>query len=313
VILTVTLNPSVDHALFVETFKPHDTNRVLRCERDAGGKGVNLSRVFAELGGKTIATGFLGGSPGTYLKAVLDKQGVVHDFVSISQDTRINFSVEDASGLPPTTLNEKGPEIDAQELQALIDHVQAHAKDARWLCVGGSLPPGVPKDIYLTLSKLGKTAGCRTVLDADGDPLVEGMKAKPDLMKPNEAEAGRFLGREIESDDDVLQAVKDLRERAEIVVISRGERGAVMACSEGIFIGHSPKVETKSTVGSGDSLIAGMLFALESGKTAKEALTLGIACGAATATTGGAEIARKKVIDSLLPKVQVELAAGIKQ
>lgn len=305
-ILTVTLNPSVDHALFVEKLKVHDTNRVLRCERDAGGKGVNLSRVVAELGGDTVATGFLGGGPGAYVRSVLKKQGVRHDFVEVDADTRINFSVEDGSGEPPTTLNERGPEISKDDLDELFEHVRKYAKKASWVCLGGSLPPGVPKEIYRDLAAIAKEAGARVVLDADGDPFRFGLEVKPDLIKPNEAEAGRLLGREISSDEDVVQAARELADRAEIVVISRGEKGAVMIADGQVSVGLSPKVETRSTVGSGDSLIGGMLWAIEAGKDTNEAFTWGLAAGAATAMTDGSEIARKPVIDELLPKVVVQ-------
>lgn len=305
-ILTVTLNPSVDHALFVDKLKLHDTNRVQRCERDAGGKGVNLSRVVAELGGDTVATGFLGGGPGALIRSVLKKQGVTHDFVEVDADTRINFSVEDDSGEPPTTLNERGPEITTQDLKELFEHVERYAKKAKWLCMGGSLPPGVPKEVYRDLAKIGEDAGCRLVLDADGEPMKLGMSAKLDLIKPNEAEAGRLLGRELESDDDVVAAVQELKDKASIVIISRAEKGAVLGHDGQVFIGRAPKVETRSTIGSGDSLIGGMLWAIESGKSVDEAFKWGIAAGAATATTDGSEIARRPVIERLLGDVRVE-------
>lgn len=305
-ILTITLNPSVDHALFVDKLKLHDTNRVQRCERDAGGKGVNLSRVVAELGGNTVATGFLGGGPGALIRSVLKKQGVTHDFVEVDADTRINFSVEDNSGEPPTTLNERGPEITAQDLKELFEHVERYAKKAKWLCMGGSLPPGVPKEVYRDLGKIGEDAGCRLVLDADGEPMKLGMGAKLDLIKPNEAEAGRLLGRELESDDDVVAAVQELKDKAAIVIISRAEKGAVLGHDGQVFIGRAPKVETRSTIGSGDSLIGGMLWAIESGKSVEEAFKWGIAAGAATATTDGSEIARRPVIERLMADVRVE-------
>ncbi|RYG85468.1 1-phosphofructokinase, partial [bacterium] len=114
-LLSVTLNPSVDHALFLTELKVGDTNRVTRTERDAGGKGINLSRVYAEMGGETIASGFLGGGTGAYVRGVLEAQGVRHDFVTTSGETRLNFSVEDESHGKPTTFNERGPEISPEE------------------------------------------------------------------------------------------------------------------------------------------------------------------------------------------------------
>ena len=304
-ILTVTLNPSVDHALAVEKLKLHDTNRVIRTARDAGGKGVNLSRVVAELGGETVATGFLGGGPGAYIRQVLEAQGVMQDFVDVKGDTRVNFSVEDDSDQPPTTFNEKGPEIREEDLSALIRCIDRYAERAKWVAMGGSLPPGVREEIYNVLGRLPRVHGCPFALDADGASLKHGLELKPDLIKPNEAEAGRLLGREISTDEEVLSAVHELRSLAGTVIISRAEKGAVMANDDGVFMGRSPKVDAKSSIGSGDSMVAGVLFGLTSGQSPEDAFRLGIACGAATATTDGSEIARRPVIDELLPLVKV--------
>lgn len=304
-ILTVTLNPSVDHALFVDKLKLSDTNRVLRCERDAGGKGVNLSRVVAELGGDTVATGFLGGGPGAYIRQVLQKQGVKRDFIEVHGETRINFSVEDESGKPPTTFNERGPTITEADMEELIAHVRKMAKKASWIAMGGSLPPGVPTSIYHDLGELARESDCKLALDADGEPFKLGLAVKPDFIKPNEAEAGRLLGRELKSDDDVIEAAKELSEKATIVVISRAEKGAVLAAEGNVYMGLSPKVEARSSIGSGDSLVAGFLWALTEGQSLEDAFRLGIAAGAATATTDGSEIARRPVIEKMLPQVRV--------
>ena len=313
-ILTITLNPSVDHALFVETIKLNDTNRVKRTERDAGGKGINVARVAAELGAEVCATGFLGGGPGAYIRAVLDKQGVKHDFVEVSGETRINFSVEDNSGLPPTTFNEQGPQITAGNFQDLRDHCRRMSKNASWVCVGGSLPPGVPPDALKILIEDCQSGSCSIVLDADGDALKHGIKASPSFIKPNSKEAGRLVGRELTTTEDCARAAKEIYEmvvaqkppRDPIVVLSRGENGAIVAAGGKVLIGHTPQVKVNSTIGSGDSLIGGILWAVEAGKSMEEALCWGMAAGAATAMTDGSEIARKPVILGLFSKARVE-------
>ena len=313
-ILTVTLNPSVDHALFIDKLCVNDTNRVKRTERDAGGKGINVARVAAELGAEVCATGFLGGGPGAYIRSVLDKQGVKHDFVEVSGETRINFSVEDESGNPPTTFNEPGPTITPGNFQDLRAHVKRMARSASWVCVGGSLPPGVPHEALKILIEDCKSGTCSIVLDADGEPLKHGMKACPTFIKPNMKETGRLLGREIETTEDCLVAARELYQRLKdmnpprdpIVVVSRGENGAVMATDGKVFIGHTPQVVVNSTIGSGDSLIGGILWAMQTGKSMDEALRWGMAAGAATAMTDGSEIARKPVILELFPQAQVD-------
>lgn len=312
-ILSVTLNPSVDHALFLDELKLGDTNRIARTERDAGGKGVNLSRVVAELGAPTMATGFLGGGPGDYVRGVLDRQGVSHCFVQVQEDTRINFSVEDASGRPPTTFNERGPNVNEAELRLLFDEVRRRLPKVRWMALGGSLPPGVPVDAFADLIKIAREHGVRVALDADGEPLVHGLEAGPDFVKPNAKEASRALGHDIDTADDACAAAHELQARLHaahshhpIVVVSLGADGAVMACRDGVFRGYSPRVEVHSTIGSGDSLIAGMLWAIEERKPLEEALRWGLACGAATAASGGSEIARRPKILELLDHSRVE-------
>jgi 1-phosphofructokinase family hexose kinase len=310
VILTVTLNPCVDHLLKVEKLLIGDTNRIKQVEKDAGGKGLNTSRVYAHLGGETIATGFLGGATAAFIRHVMDDEGVKDGFVHIAGETRTNFSVEDESGTPPTTFNEKGPTISASEWEAIIAKVDELAPQATWVSFGGSLPPGVETNAFYELAMVARKHGKKVVIDADGAVLSEGLKAQPDFIKPNSAEAGRLFGRKIETDEDALEAARELYERIgggdRYVVISRGEKGAVMTCAEGTFLGVSPDVEPKSTIGSGDSMIAGMLWALGEGKLAEEALRWGLSAGAATALTDGSAIGDRATIDRLLPDAKVK-------
>ncbi len=309
-LISVTLNPCVDHALFVEKLTVGDTNRVMRVEKDAGGKGVNVSRVFAEMGGDTAATGFLGGATAAYIRHVLEIEGVDDAFVSIQGETRTNFSIEDNAGTPPTTLNSKGPDISGDEWNQLITDCKELGRGARWAALGGSLPPGVPDEAFQILGELFHEAGVRVVLDADGIAQKHGLLAKPDFIKPNAAEAARLLGRKVESDleavEAVLQLYKDLGGGDKIATISRGKDGAVMASQGGVWVGRSPKILSTSTIGSGDSMIAGILWALDTGKSPDDALRWGLAAGAATAMTDGSGIARLPMIEDLYDEAIVE-------
>jgi len=308
-VLTVTLNPCVDYLLRVEKVTIGDTNRVQGCEKDAGGKGLNTSRVYAHLGGVTIATGFLGGATASFIRHVMELESVLDGFVQVSEETRTNFSVEDESETPPTTFNQKGPNISPQEWQTLVSKVDVLSAKATWVSFGGSLPPGVEPNAFYELALIAKKHGAKIVVDADGVVLAESLKANPDFIKPNSPEAGRLLGRKIESDEDALSACKELYERIgggdRHVVISRGEKGAVMTCQAGTFLGKSPNVHPRSTIGSGDSMIAGMLFALGEGKSSEEALRWGLAAGAATALTDGCAIGDRATIERLFPEALV--------
>jgi 1-phosphofructokinase len=308
-LLTVTLNPCIDHAIFVDQLLVGDTNRVARVERDAGGKGLNVSRVFAELGGSTTATGFLGGQSAGFIHQVLSEQRVGDGFVSIAGETRVNVSVEDLSGNPPTTLNEKGPLISDAEMNSLLDYCHQVKGEVSWVSLGGSIPPGLGKDAFLTIGKVFAEARVPVMLDADGEPLTHGLKLQPQFVKPNASEAARLLGMPVDTDEEALTASRTLYEMIgggqRFAVISRGKDGAVVTCHEGTFIGRSPGIEPKSTIGSGDSFIAGMLWGITSGLVIEESLRLGLAAGAATAVTDGREIGRRKVIELLVSSSKV--------
>lgn len=310
-ILSVTLNPSIDHTLFVKSLQTGDTNRIEKCETDAGGKGVNLSRIVAEMGGKTAATGFLGGPSGAMVLHVLQEQGVQDRFVKICAETRTNFNVESLDGGPPTTLNARGPEVSPEDLQKLKDLVATEAKNAVWVAFGGSLPPGVPPETYQELTHIARSSGAKVLVDADGEPMRLAMEAAPDLIKPNQREVERLIGHQLKSTKDVLAAAKELCGRLAaggIAIISRGKDGAVLAHDGELLVGHAPKIESKSTVGSGDSLLGGFLAKLVENEPIDVCLRWGLAAGAATACTNGAEIGRWPVIEQLFAESTVERA-----
>jgi len=314
-ILTVTLNACVDHVFFVEGLRPHDTNRIVRKETDAGGKGINVARVAAELGAAVRATGFLGGPTGAEIREVLQEQGVPHEFVRTASETRQNFSVEDGSGRPPTTFNAKGDPVTGLEWESLLTKVGEMSRDAVWVVLGGSIPPGCPVEAFQILGDLAHSRHARVVIDADNEAMVHGMRAAPELIKPNVSEASRLLGRSLPGEEDIVIAARELRERlvdrgsvSPWVVISRGSDGAVMAGDFGVLLGRPVPVEAKSTIGSGDSMIAGLLFGLEKGMTSEESLRWGLASGAATAVTDGTEIGRLPVIQECFQRAVVERA-----
>jgi 1-phosphofructokinase len=313
-LLTITLNPCVDHLLLVEKLTVGDTNRVKRQEKDAGGKGLNTSRVFAHMGGVTIATGFLGGATSAFIRHVMKDENVLDGFVYVAGETRTNFSVEDESGAPPTTFNQRGPEISPGEWLALKEKISLLAVKAEWVSFGGSLPPGVETTAFFELGQLAREKGAKIVIDADGAVLTEGLKVMPDMIKPNIAEASRLLGRPVESDEEVLAAARELYEMIgggdRYAIISRGAKGAVMTCAEGTFIGTSPKVEPRSTIGSGDSMIAGILRALGQGRLVDQALRWGLAAGAATALTDGSAIGGRETIERLYPEAKATMVEG---
>lgn len=305
-IATVTLNPAVDSTLYVPRLIPNDANRVSEHETDAGGKGINCARMLQELGAETTALTFLGGRTGEFVRAVLEREGVPLEFVPTSASTRVNVVVEESADKPPTSLNARGGPIEHSELVSLFEKTKDLSRRSSYVALGGSIPLGVNQDVYMVLGQIAANSGAKVALDADGEALAEGLKCRPFMVKPNRAEAERLLGCVFRSRADVARGALQLAERGiELVVISLGKQGAV-ACYEGsIYDAAPPEVSSISTIGSGDSLIAGVLFALEQGLGIEEAIRLGCAAGAATAMSSGSDIGTRSDIDAIAPQVKV--------
>lgn len=305
-IVTVTLNPAVDRTLWVQGLASGDTNRVLRSVMDPGGKGINMSLVLRECGTETTAVGFIAGHTGQFIKTYLESRGIPTGFVEVPGETRINIAVEDLVGGPPTTLHEPGPEVGMEALRKLGDGIRQLLGQAKFVAFGGSLPPGVPNDVYATLIKYCQENGVRTILDADGTPLLAGLDSKPFLVKPNRAEAERLLGRSIRSVDDAASGAVELAQRGiGVAVISMGIKGAVAAANGEVWHAAPPTVTSKSTVGSGDSMVAGIAAALAKGAGVGDALRLGAAAGAATAASPDANLCTQAEIEAIYPQVRM--------
>ena len=309
-ITTVTLNPAIDKTISITKLILNDANRVSRVEIDAGGKGINCSRMLKELGVETKAIAFLGGKTGDFLRMVLEKEGVPLEFVQTEKATRTCIAIEDTTDRPPTTFNELGGPIEHRELVVLLEMAKDIARSSNFMVFGGSVPVGINQDIYRVLIQIAIAGGAKAVLDADGEAFNEGLKAIPFMIKPNRDEAERILGQQFESKSDVARAALTLAERGiELVVISLGKQGAI-ACYEGIIYDVvPPTIKAASTIGSGDSMIAGLLYGLDQGMPIDEALRMGCAAGAATAMSSGTDIGTKQNIDKLVSDVKISKIA----
>lgn len=305
-IATVTLNPALDETVYLERLLVGDANRVIRTETDAGGKGINASRMLRNLGAETIALGLIGGSTGGFIEFALHQEGVETDFIRVANETRTNIQIQTSDGAPPTALNQRGAPVEREELERLVDRVAAVAEISDFVIFGGSVPPNVPVDIYERLINRVEEKGAHAALDAEGHFLLEGIQATPYMIKPNQAETERILRRNLPEDEDVIKAAKELHARGiELVVISLGKRGAIAATSEGVWDAVPPPVDVISTVGSGDSMVAGITLALAQGQSFEDALRLGSACGAATAMTAGVHMGKLHVVEEIARRVKV--------
>lgn len=304
-ILTVTLNPAVDEAVTIDRIALGEINRCALGSFDVGGKGLNASRVIVRLGRPTLALGFVGGVTGAFIRAALDGEGVAHAFDDVEEMTRLNVMVHETSPERRSRFYLPGARVEPERL-ALLHARLATAAPGDVVVLGGSLPPGLSDTTYADLVRSLRARGVRPVLDSSGSALAQALAAGPALIKPNVEEAGEVLGRAIRDDREALEAALELRRRgAENVVVSQGAQGAVGVSAEGRWKAVPPAVIACSTVGSGDSMVAGLAIALHEGLPLCEGLRIGTAAGAGTARTPATHLCRIEDFETLLPAVRI--------
>lgn len=304
-IVTVTMNPAVDQTAWVDRLVAGEIHRVRRTHLDPAGKGINVSRVAHRLGWPTIAFGFVAGDAGDMVEKALAQEGVQHHFVRVPGETRINTTVIEEGGTA-TSFYAPGSAVPDVAARTLDDLLRFWVQAARVVVLAGSLPPGVPGDAYVTSVERARRHGAFAIVDADGDPLRLALDARPDLIKPNVAEAERLLGRALPDDAAVAAAAAELATRAGAVVISMGARGAICASAGRVWRITPPEVEVKSTVGSGDAMVAGIAVAIARGDRLENGLRLGTAAGAATAASSGTALGTREEVARYLPEVRVD-------
>jgi 6-phosphofructokinase 2 len=305
-ISTITLNPSLDQHITVDGLVVDGPNRWSRLHRYAGGKGIDVSRAIHEMGGRTIAYGFIGGTIGRAVEILLDEEGVPFSFTPVQRETRTNFIITDTKTNHQTRIDAPGPHISGSEFERFRKKMLRLRPSPDLIVMGGSAPPGVPSDVYYTITKEAKAFGVRTILDADAQWLVEGVKAKPYLIKPNVREAEELLGRELPDEAAIIKAARDIVDMGvEIAVISRGKKGIIAATKDKVIKAVPPEVKVKSTVGAGDCTIAGLALKLAGEESLAKACQLAVAMGTAAVLTPGTELARRADVEELLPQIKV--------
>ncbi|HEY8482644.1 MAG TPA: 1-phosphofructokinase, partial [Spirillospora sp.] len=277
-IVTVTLNPSLDRTIEVDVLTRGAVIRARSARLDPGGKGVNVSRALLANGVASTAVVAVGGADGDQLRRLLEAEGMRVRAVRAEGRTRSNVTIVEPGGVT-TKLNEPGGPLAARELDEIEAVVEAEAGAASWVVGCGSLPPGVPADTYATMCRRFRADGIRVAIDSSGEALRAAIPAGPDLIKPNREELAEAVGRPVDTIADVVEAAGELRERgARAVLVSLGAEGAVLVDDDGVLTGEAPVSRPSSTVGAGDALLAGFLAAGARGETAlAEALAWGAA------------------------------------
>jgi 1-phosphofructokinase family hexose kinase len=318
VILTVTLNAAIDRTMAVPNFRQGNRHRSVESRTVAGGKGINVARALALLGRPVLATGLAGGPTGQRLVEELAEEAILQDLTSIADESRINLAVIDPTSGEQTEINERGPEVTAQEVDSFLDRLDYLARGATICVLAGSLPPGVDVDLYARIVRELRERGVSVLLDADGEPMRAGVRAGPSAITPNVLEAEELVGHEFEGPGDLASGLAQLLELgAEEAIVTRTE-GCIAAVGDAsgrtFYEVRTEPLEPVSSVGSGDAFLAGYVAARYDGAPPDECLAFGVACGAESTQHFGAGSVDPERVQRIRADVQVrelEVPAGV--
>lgn len=263
-ILTITLNPSVDIAYQLNQFRLDSVNRVEKVQKTAGGKGLNVTRVLKQIGEDVLATGFIGGELGNDVKNQLYQNHIKSSFVEISGETRNCIAILHEG--QQTEILEQGPTIQEHEALNFIEHLRNLLSKVEVVVISGSLPKGLESDYYVKIVELCKKFGVAVVLDCSGEALKKVLesKEKPTVIKPNTEELSQLIGSDVTDENQELQSVlsSQLFQGIEWIVVSLGAKGAFAKHKDKFYRVRIPKIDVVNPVGSGDSTVAGIAASL---------------------------------------------------
>lgn len=304
-IYTVTLNPALDKTVEIPSLTVDAVNRITTMRTDPGGKGINVSKVISKLGGKSIAAGILGGDTGRAILSALEDMGLATCFHFVDGETRTNMKIIDPVSRTNTDINEPGVTVSEELLDELLSVLTDKVVEGDIVVISGSMPKGSPEDTYYTWTKAFSAKGAKVILDADGDLLRAGLKASPYLIKPNNHELSALVGRTLKTPEELAETARELMKEHGIakIVVSMGGDGALYVTPDETIYAEGLKVPVGSTVGAGDSVVAALAAAEESGMSLEDTVCLSTACGAANVMCSGTQAAEYEVIESLIPRV----------
>ena len=306
-ITSISLNPSIDRTLTVEGFTAGGLNRVLTSSDVAAGKGINVALSVSALGLDVECIGFMFRDSAPLFERRLMLNSTPYDFVWCEGSARTNVKVFDRAAGVVTELNESGNTIDETAIHQMTDMVVRHADESDYLVLSGSLPPGCPQDYYRTLINAVEGMGCRCVLDADGERLKYGLEARPFMIKPNRFELESMTGRRLESMADIRDAARKYIDKGvEIVAVSLGGDGALIASADETLFAPRMNIEVKSTVGAGDAMVAALVAGFMAENSLEETFRMGVASATARCMTEGFKTVDRTVYKALLDMVTIE-------
>jgi len=306
-ILTVTLNTSVDKLYLLDSVLPETVMRVNEVHNTAGGKGLNVSRVAAGLGEPVTAMGFVGGFNGQYLESLISSSMIRCAFTHVEGETRSCINCWDLSRGRSTEYLEPGQPVSPEEISRFLSDFEARLPQADAVTISGSAPQGVPDGLYGDLIRRCRTAGIPVLLDTSGSRLASAIKEKPDFIKPNEDEITQLTGRPFAGGEGAVQALTRLHEDGiPCAVLSMGAEGALLVCDQGVFRGRPPRITPRNTVGCGDSMVAGFAVGFARGLPVEETFRMALAVSAANALSLFTGDFNPADYDLLYPEVSIQ-------
>ncbi len=298
-IVTLTPNPSIDRTVAVDGLRHGEVNRATSSRIDPGGKGINVSRALAAQGVATMAVLPVGGPEGGVIASLLDAAGVPNRTVTVTGTVRSNVAVVEPDGAT-TKVNEPGPVLSPEEVDAVLARALHAASGADWLVGSGSLPPGAPDTLYATLVARARAIGCRVAIDGSGAAMRHAVAAGPSLVKPNHEELTELVGHPLPTLGDVLDAAAGLVSAGvERVVVSLGRDGAVLVDADTVAHVRTTVPQVLSTVGAGDCTLAGLLASLTAGDPPERALATGALWGSAAVRLPGSRVPTPADLDGI--------------
>ncbi len=296
-ITTVTLSPCLDKTVKTGKLNLDAMNRVEQVSLDIGGKGINVSRALARLGVRSRALGF-NFSGGEAIPETLEAEGIECRFTECPGTLRTNLKIMETDIGRTVEINESNPSVSPENIEALKQAVAESAHESEYLVLAGSVPKGVGSDIY---RQLGEISGAKVILDAQSELLLEGLKARPFMIKPNIFELETIVGK-ISSDEDIVSAARKLISGygVQIVLVSMGADGAVIVSEKECYKSPAVKVPVRSTSGAGDSMVAGAILALCKGLPLETVLKYAVTTAAGAISKDGTTFCTEEEFEILL-------------
>lgn len=303
-IYTITFSPCIDKTASVPSLIPEKKLRCSQPKLEPGGGGINVARAIHKLGGSAVAVYPAGGYTGQYFNALLAKERLPCQVIPSSGETRENIIILEESSNNQYRFGMPGQALSGAEWSACLQAI-TDAKELDYVVASGSLPPGVPADVFGQLAKLVRSKGGKLIVDTSGDGLRHAVQEGVFLIKPNLGELSSLAGKEELSIHEAGLIAKDMINKGgcEVMIISMGQSGAMLVTGEASSILTAPQVVRKSTVGAGDSMVAGIVYYLSTGHNLDESARYGVACGTAATMNPGTELCRKEDADKLFNQV----------